>query len=145
MILKAKLWALYDMLLSIDFMFYFNNSTYLCNLLLLLLCIQSLLWVNNLIDQSFIMNMICIKKDWINYLLIFILLSFPSQTFYDNKVHQIFVWNIFLGVSSYDIMCNCDITGSSFSENMASLKRLLRLNKRSKHERKVNFPSFNFY
>ena len=53
--------------------------------------------------------------------------------------------NIFLGVSSYDITCNCDITGSPFLENMASLKKLLRLNRKSKHERKVNFPSVNFY
>ena len=65
--------------------------------------------------------------------------------FYNNKVHQIFAWNIFLGVSSHDIMCNYDITDSPFLENMASLKRLLELGKKSKHERKVNFPSLNFY
>ena len=59
--------------------------------------------------------------------------------FYINKVHLIFAQNIFSGASSYDITCNCDIMGSPFLENMASLKRLLKLNRKSKHERKVNF------
>ena len=54
---------------------------------------------------------------------------------------QIFAQNIFSGVSAYDITCNCDITDSPFLENMASLKRLLKLGKKSKHERKVNFSS----
>ena len=58
-------------------------------------------------------------------------------------MHQIFAWNIFSGFSSHDIMCNCDITDSPFSENMASLKRLLKPNKKSKHERKVNFSSLD--
>ena len=57
----------------------------------------------------------------------------------------IFTWSIFLGVSSYDVTCNCDITGSPFLENMASLKKLLKFSRKSKHERKVNFPTLNFY
>ena len=65
--------------------------------------------------------------------------------FYNNKVCQIFAWNIFLGVTSHDITCNYDIMDSPFSKNMASLKRLLKLGKKSKRERKVNFPSLNFY
>ena len=60
-------------------------------------------------------------------------------------MHLIFTWSIFLGVSSYDVTCNCDITGSPFLENMASLKKWLRLNTKSKCERKVNFLSLNFY
>ena len=64
---------------------------------------------------------------------------------YNNKVHQIFTQNIFLGVFSYDIMCNGDITDSPFLENMASLKRLLKLNKKSKWERMVNFSSPSLY
>ena len=50
----------------------------------------------------------------------------------------IFAQSIFLGVSFYDITCNCDITGSPFLENMASLKKL-GLNRKLKHERNVNF------
>ena len=123
--------------------FYCINLIYLCYLLLSL-CMLSFLRVNNLIDWSFIMILICTKKDWINYVLIFILLSLPSQMFYISKMHWIFVQNIFSGVSSHDIMCNCDITDSLFSENMASLKRMLKFGKKSKHERKVNFSLLDF-
>ena len=94
------------------------------------------------------MILICINWSdlyWINYLLIFISLSLPLQMFYISKVHQIVVQNIFLGVSSLDITCNCDIMDSPFLENMASLKRLLKLNKEPKSERKVNFSLLNFY
>ena len=97
-------------------------------------------WINN----DFIMILIYREKDWINYVLIFILLSLPLQVFYISKMHQIFVRNIFSGVSSHDITCNCDITDSPFSENMASLKKLLKLCKKSKHERKVNFSLLDF-
>ena len=129
---------MYSILLSIDFIFYFIGLIYLCNLLLTL-CMRSFLWVSSSTNWNFIMTMVCVKKDWINYFLIFISLSLPPWAFYISKVHQIFAWNIFSGVSSYDIMWNCDIMDSPFSENMASLKRLLILNRKSKHERKVNF------
>ena len=72
-------------------------------------------------------------------------LSLLSQAFYISKVHLIFARSISSGVSSYDITCNCDIMDTPFSENMASLKRLLKLNRKSKREIKVNFPSLNFY
>ena len=39
----------------------------------------------------------------------------------------------------HDITSSCDIMDSPFSENMVSLKRLVKLNKESKCERKVNF------
>ena len=54
-------------------------------------------------------------------------------------MHLIFAWSIFLGVSSHDVTCTCDITGSLFLENMASLKKLLKFSRKPKHERKVNF------
>ena len=54
-------------------------------------------------------------------------------------MHLIFMQNIFLGVSSYDVTCNCDLTGSPLLENMASLKKWLKFNRKSKRERKVNF------
>ena len=41
--------------------------------------------------------------------------------------------------SPFDIMCNYDIMDSPLLENMVSLERLLKLNKESRHERKVNF------
>ena len=60
---------------------------------------------------------------------------FPSQSFYINKVHQI----LHSQRPLFDIMCNYAVTDSPLLENMASLKRLLKLTKESKHKRKVNF------
>ena len=121
------------------FIFYFN-LIYLCNFLLLP-CMHVTLSIFNNFNwlESYHDFDMWKEKDWINYFLIFILLSLPSQASYINKMHLIFMQNIFLGVTFYDVTCNCDLTGSPFLENMASLKKCLGLNRKSKCERKVNF------
>ena len=59
-------------------------------------------------------------------------LSLPSQVSYINKVHLIFTRNISLGVSFYDVTCNCDLTGSSLSSKHGIIKEVTEIQQKVK-------------
>ena len=42
-------------------------------------------------------------------------------------MHLIFMWSMSLEVSSYDITCNCDITGSPFFGKHGIIKEVVEI------------------
>ena len=59
-------------------------------------------------------------------------LSLPSQASYISKMRLIFTRNIFLGVSFYDVTCNCDLTGSSLFSKHGIIEEVTEIQQKVK-------------